>query len=272
MNWKDILVYLDESKGHDSRMALAIEWAREHGAHLRGMYRSAELEPQWFVESTISIAAMRRIEDKYRAAQARARHAFESAAEAAGVDADWHMGAEGGLAPAFNPHYSDLIIAGQREPGQAGSNMESVLLSSGRPVVFMPYIGAPARLPRRVLIAWNETKEATRAVHEAMPLLWEASQVDVLTIAAARDEVDAARDATAALTHHLSRHGVNAAAHHQLSGEMEVAGVLLSNAADLQSEIIVMGAYGHSRLREWVLGGATRGILEHMTVPVFMVH
>jgi nucleotide-binding universal stress UspA family protein len=149
---------------------------------------------------------------------------------------------------------------------------EHVVLAAGRPVLMIPYAGQPAALGERVLVAWNASRESTRALTDALPLLQRAAQVDVLTVNArpGRDGHGEMPGADIAL--YLARHGVSANVHPTHGEDIGVGEWLLSRAADLGTDLIVMGAYGHSRLREMVLGGATRTILQSMTVPVLMSH
>jgi nucleotide-binding universal stress UspA family protein len=143
-------------------------------------------------------------------------------------------------------------------------------LGVGRPVLVVPRYGTFERLGERVLIAWNGSREATRAVHDAIPILKRAITVTVLSI---DPEVDSPpRTPSADITLHLARHGIAAEAASTSSVDFGVGNALLSRAADLGADLIVMGAYGHSRMREMVLSGATRHLLQNMTVPVLMSH
>jgi len=143
-------------------------------------------------------------------------------------------------------------------------------LGVGRPVLIVPRYGTFETVGERVLVAWNGSREATRAVHDALPLLKLASSVTVLSIDPEHDTGDRIPGADIAL--HLARHGVAAEGMSTVGLDISVGDLLLSRAADLGADLIVMGAYGHSRVRELVLGGATRHILQHMTVPVLMSH
>ena len=149
---------------------------------------------------------------------------------------------------------------------------ELVALASGRPILAVPYAGQFETVGRRVLIGWNATREATRAVNDAMPLLAAADVVTVLTIDA-REAPDAHGELPGAdISLHLARHGVKATIERTVSAGVPAGEVLLSRAADLGADLLVIGAYGHSRMRELLLGGATRSILQSMTVPVLMSH
>jgi nucleotide-binding universal stress UspA family protein len=137
-------------------------------------------------------------------------------------------------------------------------------------VLIVPRYGVFGTVGERVLIAWNGSREATRAAHDALPLLKRATKVTVLSIDPDHDSQR--RVPSADITLHLARHGVAAEADSTVALDIAVGDVLLSRAADLGADLIVMGGYGHSRVREMVLGGATRHLLQHMTVPVLMSH
>jgi nucleotide-binding universal stress UspA family protein len=135
----------------------------------------------------------------------------------------------------------------------------------------VPYVGHVKPIGKKVLIGWKSGREAARAVHDAMPILVGADDVEVLTIDPERD-VDGINEPAAAITHHLVRHGVPATAKHTISGDIPEGDVLLNYASDKNADLIVVGGYGHSRASEFILGGVTRTLLTEMTVPVLFSH
>ena len=162
----------------------------------------------------------------------------------------------------------DLAIVGQTEHPRAGEEKiaESALFDSGRPVIFVPYIQkAPLKLDR-VMVCWDGGRAAARAIADAMPLLKRAGRVEIVIVANERGKQDEIEGAD--MGAHLSRHGLNVEVKRTMPGNTDVADVILSHAADADSDFIVMGGYGHSRLREFVFGGVTHKILRSMTVPV----
>jgi nucleotide-binding universal stress UspA family protein len=171
--------------------------------------------------------------------------------------------------------HSDLIIFGQQDPIDflpLGRDFATdVVMACGRPAIIIPFIGAPPVLGQRVLVAWDGGREAARAVNDALPILKRAHAVTVLSV---NPEVtsDDKRDAGADISLHLARHGVKVTAARTIARETPVGDVILADIADNSIDLLVMGAYGHSRLREWALGGVTRHILAHMTVPVLLSH
>lgn len=207
----------------------------------------------------------------------RLRALFEASLERVGASGEWRVAEEDAAAAATrHAHYADLAVVGQTDPEnpRRGADVaEAVLLGSGRPVLVVPYIGATS-IGRRVLIAWNAQREAARALNDALPLMAGAEQVTVLSINPERG-IGGEGDLPAAdIALHLARHGVKAEAAYTRSDqeEISVGDVILSRAADLGTDLIVMGGYGHSRAREFVLGGATRTLLRQMTVPVLLSH
>jgi nucleotide-binding universal stress UspA family protein len=167
----------------------------------------------------------------------------------------------------------DLSVVGQADPDSNAIEeviAESALFDSGRPIILVPYIQkAPLKL-ERVMVCWDGGRQAARAMADAMPLLARAGHVEVVIVADENGKED--EIAGADVGQHLARHALNVEVKRVAMGDIDVADVLLSHAADIAADIIVMGGYGHSRLRQFVLGGVTRSILQSMTVPVFMSH
>ena len=167
----------------------------------------------------------------------------------------------------------DLSIAAQAEADRSVTDdliIEAALFESGRPIIVVPYIQKGGLKLDRVMVCWDGSRTAARALADAMPLLEFAKSVEVVTIANGRN--GDAGELTADVGQHLTRHGLKAETRRIAAGGNDVASVLLSHAADSAADLMVMGGYGHSRLREFILGGVTRGILGSMTIPVLMSH
>lgn len=166
----------------------------------------------------------------------------------------------------------DVTILEQLNPERPDTSniIEAVLLGSGRPVLIVPYIPVPLQL-RTVLVAWDEGRPAARAIADALPLLQMADLVEVVTVSDSHPRGGSHLSAEI-MARHLARHEIKTDIKMLTSGDVDIANTLVSYAADKSADLIVMGAYGHSRLREIVLGGTTRSILASMTVPVLMVH
>jgi nucleotide-binding universal stress UspA family protein len=213
-----------------------------------------------------------------------AAKAFQEILEREGIEGEWRT-EEGATAAILSTHArcADLTILGQPNDEEAfrGSSADavlvSVLMTSGRPVLAVPYAGQFDTVGDRVLIAWNASREASRAVNDALPLLRTATHVTVLAIDPKSGAPDAGADARgeaqgAAICRHLARHGVKAEAAHTIASGISEGEALLSYASDLGVDLIVAGGYGHSRAREMVFGGVTRTLIQEMTVPMFLSH
>jgi len=167
----------------------------------------------------------------------------------------------------------DLAIVGQAEPETSTVEeiiAEATLFESGRPIIIVPYIQkAPLKLDN-VMVCWDGSRQAARAIGDAMPLLVKAGRVEIVIITNERGKQDEIEGAD--MGQHLARHGLNVDVHRIARGDIDVADALLSHAADSGADFMVMGGYGHSRLREFVLGGVTHSIFHSMTVPALLSH
>jgi nucleotide-binding universal stress UspA family protein len=208
-------------------------------------------------------------------ASARAEAEFRRALARHAIAGDWISREDDPTAGAVDVgRLFDLVVVAQPDP-DAGSRAvpaprpAEIVLAAGRPVLVIPYAGNFPEIGRRVMVAWNGSREATRALHDAMFVLDRADQVTVVAV----DPVPADRAPSAAdVAELLVRRGIGAQAETPASGDVAVADVLVSRAADLAADLVVMGAYGHSRLREYVLGGVSRSVLGQMTLPVLLAH
>ncbi len=273
---KRILVQFDDGRQDQSRMDLAVTLARQFGSKLTGVYVMPLFIPPAFVVGQVPPTFLVEQERAAQEAAEAARRRFHDRVSGDGLAADWHCLHIDPVTSLRNlARYADLAIVGQTDPDAADEanriRPEDVVLSSGRPVLVVPYIGAPATAGRRVAIAWNGGREAARAVSDALPLLRRAETVWALSIGRRAD--DTAPSPASELSRFLADHGIRADAKDLVAGDdIGASDLLLSMLSDLGADMLVMGCYGHSRLREVVLGGMTRSILAHMTVPVLMSH
>jgi nucleotide-binding universal stress UspA family protein len=277
MSYKTVLVHLDTSERCAVRGKMGIDLARSYGAHLVGLTIMAPLAIPGSARTELIIRMLTEQWEKDRSQLVAVGAMFPDRARAAGVGEAEHRAALGEPERVLCVHarYADLLIIGQPDPEQKGmawSTSEHVVLDAGRPVLVIPYTGECSTFAKRVLVAWNASREATRALTDALPLLQTANQVDVVTVNAQPEQSGHGEQPGADIALFLARHGVRANVHPTYGEDIAVGEWLLSRAADLGSDLIVMGAYGHSRVREMVLGGATRTLLRSMTVPVLMSH
>lgn len=281
MSYKDLLVTLDAEPSARERIDLAVGIAERFSAHLVGLYPLPM--PQMprhlgYYDPALLDPFFAGLREDVRRAAAGVREAFEDVAGRRGVSAEWRQITEGPDAdPALHARYADLAILGQIDPDRSETGLirprpEQVALASGRPVLVVPYAGHFENVGRRVVIAWSGAREAARAVSDALPLLTSAELVTVLTIDPRQGPDGHGELPGADIALHLARHGVKAQTDRTVSAGLPVGEVLLSRIADLGADLLVMGAYGHSRAREVLLGGATRSVLRSMTVPVLMSH
>jgi nucleotide-binding universal stress UspA family protein len=275
---KDILVSLPVGPtSSDAAVDYAISVATCFDAHLAGI--ALTYEP--YVPGSVFNGVAADIVASYRAQIEKAGKAavakFDAAAQRAGVSAQSHL-LETELAGidelfAKTARRFDLSVVGQIEPRKDFAEEilpQTALFGSGRPVLVVPYIQKAGMKLDRVLVCWDGSRAAARAIGDAMPLLARSKSIDVVTITRneePRDELPGVD-----IAQHLARHKLKVDFKRIVAKDQDVASIILSTAADLGSDMIVMGGYGHSRLREFVLGGATRGILAAMTIPVLMSH
>jgi nucleotide-binding universal stress UspA family protein len=285
MPFKDILVHLDASPRCAARVEVAAGLAARHGAHLSGLYVIDLPPPDMSYGYSSAFIDLQRATDIVNELRASAL------AEAAAVEAGFRdrLGRDGlqgawrlvegpaGDMVALHGRYVDLVVFGQAEPGGgvAGRAVDlpaSTLMGCGRPLLVVPYAGDFPVVGQNVLVGWNATAEAARALNDALPLLQGAGKVTVLSINPRRG-IGGDGDAPGAdIALHLARHGIVAEAAHTLATDIAEGDALLSYAADIGADLLVTGMYGHSRLREVVFGGVTRSLLTEMTIPVFMAH
>lgn len=273
---KDLVVNLSLG-ANDPAGDFAISIADAFKAHVLGVAFSYEPVIPGSVMGGIPpeiIESQRRESDeKARAAITR----FDAAANRAGVAAESRIisASVSGAAEQLGRlgRRFDLVVVGQAQRDEASAAEvvdEGVLFDSGRPVIFVPYIQKAGLKLDRIMVCWDGSRAATRAIADAMPFLKKAKQVEIVMVSTKKPKVDEV--AGADLGQHLARHGLTVDVKRITATDTDVSSTILSYAADSSADLIVMGGYGHSRLREFILGGVTRGLLESMTVPVLMSH
>jgi nucleotide-binding universal stress UspA family protein len=275
--FKDIIAYLNVSKGSESIADFAVSVASSLEAHITGIAMVFVLNTPGASMGYLPLEKIEPRQREYEAAAKTARDRFAAATARAGVSAEPQL-LHTSFANAANLFGSiarrfDLAIVGQAKPdGNVVEAMisESTLFESGRPVIIVPYIQkAPIKLDR-IMVCWDGSRSAARAIADAMPFLERAKNVEVVIVTnerRKRDEIEGAD-----MGQHLARHGLKVEVTRITHGDLDVADALLSHSMDASADFMVMGGYGHSRLREFVLGGVTRTILRTMTLPTLMSH
>lgn len=278
MDYKTILVHVDDSPASSDRVAFAAQLANAQQAHLIGVtqtgisrfIREALLPGVELGDLTPLFGELREAAEQ-RAVQfdAMARHAGVASFENR-IDDD-----EPGMGLAIQALYADLAVVGPTVPGPSGYTggpgvPEYVAMNSPSPVLVLPHGGTHTPAFERVLVAWNASPEAARAVRLALPLLVRAREVEVVLFDEESSIARSPRDATD-MAHFLSRHGVNVDVHRH-HARAEVGSALLVLAENRKADLVVMGCYGHSRYREILLGGVSRTVLRRVPVPVLLAH
>ncbi len=278
MALKDLVVHIDHGRCCEARIAAALALAARHDAHLTGVYVKTEARIPGYIRAELGDDLLARQAALAATALADAERRFNEAARRQNVAAEWRC-VEGAPVAALGLHarYADVLIAGQHDPsGDDGSDEpgmpERLILAAGRPVLVVPYAGTFPTIGERVMVAWDASRLASRAIHDALPLLQTAKKVVVLAVNPRPGDDGHGDIPSADICLHLARHGITAEAQHVCAEDLGAGEMLLSRAADEGIDLLVAGAYGHPRWREIVLGGVTRHLLAHMTVPVLMAH
>ncbi|MFT5440540.1 MAG: nucleotide-binding universal stress UspA family protein [Alphaproteobacteria bacterium] len=280
MDIKNILVHIDSSERCAERLRIAAILARQHEAHLSGLYVIPEPFYPIYAESAfVSMDLIESLERESREGCAEAQEKFRAFADKENLPAEWRE-EQGSIGPVVSRHgrYADLTIIGKgnlEEPIKYPNAFlaADVVMQSGRPVLVIPNEGHFDGVGRRMMVCWNASREAVRAVNDALPLLQAADKVTVLAVNPQKPASgDHGEIPCADIALHLARHGVKAEAASIMTEIDDIGEIILSRAFDLDIDLIVSGAYGHSRTREWILGGVTETVLSDAEVPVFLAH
>ncbi len=287
MALKDLLVYVDQTEGAQARMELGVDLARRHASRLTALFVREVSSPQQELLRAaelglvsaegldqLNAAILASIDEAAR----RLRSSFETLARKHEVRVEWRSA--DGIASVVVPQqarYVDLCIVGQseREKGAAigYSFSEQLLFVTGRPVVFVPSDGHFATLGRHVMVAWNSSRAAARAVNDALPLIERAERTTVLTVNSADFIESHGAPPATQLIEHLKRHSPSVdAVQLEKVPTGSIAEALQSQARNLGADIMVAGAFGHPKLWEKLLGGVTHDLLHHMRLPILMSH
>ncbi len=275
MSYQDILVFLDDGSTNETRVNTGLHFAKRHDAKLTGV-ALATMKPRRV--RTDSSKVRRRVSQEMAeqlvadfTAQADQQDVRSKTIIIAG-DAD-----ESTSKMVHYSHNYDLLILRQPNPDQENYSRltelsETVLLKSGRPILFMPYIGTEKCPGNRVMITWDGTASACRAVHNALPLLHNASEVVLVIVENAKTRANVPAVAVDGFVEHLNNHGINLTVRRVLQGSYDIATVVLNEVADTATDLLIMGGYGKPSLQQKIFGGVTRSILSSMIIPVLMSH
>ncbi len=276
MTPKDIVVFIEGAAGRDARLGFGAALAERWGAHLIATFVADDLALHRHAGYAIGggLASMMELHRQaVDEACAAARAAFEAIAGGAALTREWRVSEnEIGEALMLHARHAGLAIVGpvlgRDEPTTVLSLSEDIVFASGRPTLVLPVDWPAARLPRRVVIGWNGSREATRAIADAIPFLIEAEAVHLVVVPEGKIRGLLGADPGADISRHLARHGV-AVTLTQLAGD-DAGSLLLDHAHRHDADLLVMGASGQSRISEFIFGGATRRILAHAKIPVLL--
>jgi nucleotide-binding universal stress UspA family protein len=300
MGPKDIFVCLDPTDAGEARLRLAAALAREHHAHLSAALLLSESIPgapprtaggvipptgaAWMPQAGLVAGLPAQGATPgigtYAAAELEiadiVEQRFRAEVEPHSIAGDWHQFGSGDSAEFVALLTAvDLVVLGQTSEDYRlppGFRPENVIVGSGRPVLVAPYAGEFNAIGRRVLIAWDSSREAARALHDALPLIAKAEAAIVVGVSSREAQAERAHPSLERIVRHLGLYGIPARFEEIVGNDVPVAELLLSRAADLDADLIIAGAYHHSQFREALVGGVSRGLLDHMTVPVLMSH
>jgi nucleotide-binding universal stress UspA family protein len=264
---RTLLLHIDGDEGFESRLALATDVARAHGAKLFCVF--VPLPAPYFYGEYIPVDLIQRHNEAERARAEQLRAGLASRLSREGIVWEWRE-LNGPLEPALAAAgaIADLILMSQDRLDAESPAIAAVALSAGRPVLCVPHSGTFRTCGRRILVAWNGSRESARAAHDALPFLVRADRVVLFAAEEKSPAGSSVMDAAA----HLSAHGATIEVTRTTLNDIDIGTAILNAASDTSADLIVMGAYGHTRLREWAFGGATRTILESMTAPVLLSH
>jgi nucleotide-binding universal stress UspA family protein len=278
---KDLVVKLnteiDHDHDHDPAAQFAISIAARFQAHIAGIAFAYDPAITPTVMDGLSAGWIDAQRAENRAAAQEAVDRFAAAVKREGLSAE-HRIVDSSLGSAAN-HFSriarhfDLSVVAQSDPDLALPEdlfIEAALFQSGRPTVVVPYVHKEQLNLGHVLVCWDGSRNAARAVADALPFLLLAKTVEIVMVDRSTGTADELPGVD--LAEHLARHDLNIELKRLVAADLDVSNAILSYAADRSADFIVMGGYGHSRLREFILGGVTRGMLQSMTVPVLMAH
>jgi len=274
---KDLVVNLTVGTERDPAAQFAISIAAKFEAHIAGIAFAYDPVITPTVMDGLSAGWVDAQRAENRAAAQQAVDRFEAAAKREGLSAE-HRIIEANLGRAASlfgriARCFDLPVVSQTDPERVMPDdllIEGALFESGRPTLVVPYIQKEGLKLDHVLVCWDGSRNAARAIADSLPFLMRGKKVEIVMVRSGDGKADELPGAD--LGEHLARHGLTVEVKRLVAADLDVSNVILSYAADCAADLIVMGGYGHSRLREFVLGGATRGILQSMTVPVLMAH
>lgn len=281
MAFKTILVHVNQSGIASAQIRVAVALARRFDAHLIGAAATGLSEEVYFPDGFgASVPLLKQSLHALEAEAAAKLAVFATCAESGGVASIEQrlVRDEAGAGISLGARYADLVVIGQIDPIAFTPFLrpdfpQRVVIDSGRPVLIVPYAGHFDGVGKRIVLAWDGSREAARAATAGIALMQQAELVQVVVFDSAAARASHGEEPGADMALYLARQGISVeVVHRQLAPSTDIGSTLLSHASDFDADLIIMGGYGHSRFREILLGGVTQAILASMTVPVLMAH
>lgn len=279
MEYKNILLHLDHSSGCRNRLETAFEIARRYGATITGLFVVPNYVVPSYVEAQISVDLITDVTEKAIARATQTLADYQRLADEANATMEAHV-LEGQVIPILREHskYADLLLLGQDQPDDPDNTSyglaDALLFEGACACMVVPHSGKVEAPGKRVLVTWNASRESAHALREAMPFLSGAESVVVLSTEPDGIDTDIARGHPHAqeLARFLESHGIDSVSSGISDTDMSPSEAITGQAADMNADLIVMGAYGHARLREIILGGVTRDLLKQAPVTLLLAH
>jgi len=277
MTIKDILVHVDDSRAMASRVSAAAGFAERHDAHLIGLYVIEVPVLPSYAEAQIPAEIFQAQRAGFAARAAACEQEFAAISAKFDVKSEWRCVEDKRIdALSLHARYADLLVVGQADPGDptcvSHGLADRLALESGRPVLMIPAAGVSGAIGENAVIAWNTRREAVRAISDAMPILESADRVTVIAINAEAVDPENTGIPGAEIGLHLARHGIETETKNLYGAPAAIGELLLDAVENEGADLLVMGAYGHPRWAEVVLGGVTAHVLAHTKVPTLLAH
>lgn len=270
MSIKDILVYVDNDDNCDKRLDVSTSLCNVYDAHLSGVYVKQRISIPAYAGVYMPVEVYETNDKETAKLAEEAKTRFNDKTGTAGINNDFRdFDGDVSYQLSLASRYADLMVVPQRLPDKFDLNpyyqLPDILLGAACPVLLLPETVTVSLPPQRVMLAWDGGRESAKAFKAALPMLKEVKKIDVLA-------VSPEEGTETAIAQHINRHGFEVEVHEMEGGHFDVGEILLEQAKSLDSQMIVMGAYGHSRIRELMLGGTTRHVLDHTSLPVLFAH
>jgi nucleotide-binding universal stress UspA family protein len=270
VTFKDIQVYADNDSACENRILSAVNLSVHFGGHLTGLYSMRKMPAAIYPGVASSVAVYDAFEDSAIEQYELAKKMFQDKTAMIGLDTEF-LKLEGELVNdiAVQSRYADLLVIPQKQNDEFNLNMHyelgNILLHAACPVLLMPDSKPMTLPPQSAMVAWDGSRESAMALRASLPMLRLVGKVDLVSVSLNVADVKK-------ITSHINRHGIEVKIHSAEGSQTNAGKLLLDQAVSLGSDILVMGAYGHSRLREMVLGGATKYMLKNATMPIIFAH